>query len=66
MTHGDLSPEELERMGIGPGLIRMSVGVEHYEDIIADLEQALAAVEVPPEKERAARRGAARAAAGHH
>jgi methionine-gamma-lyase len=65
MTHGDLSPAELERMEIGPGLIRMSVGVEHYEDIIADLEQALAAVEVSPEKERAARRGAARAAAVH-
>jgi methionine-gamma-lyase len=63
MTHGDLSPEELKRMGIGPGLVRMSVGVEHYEDIIADLEQALAAVEVPEGKEKAARGGAAHAAA---
>lgn len=63
MTHGDLSPEELERMGIGPGLVRMSVGVEHYEDIIADLEQALEVVEVPEGKEKAARRGAAHIAA---
>ena len=65
MTHGDLSPAELDRMGIGPGLIRVSVGVEHYEDILADLEQALAAVEVPEGKEKAARLGAAHAAAVH-
>jgi O-acetylhomoserine/O-acetylserine sulfhydrylase-like pyridoxal-dependent enzyme len=28
-------------MGITPGMVRMSVGVEHYEDIIADVAQAL-------------------------
>jgi methionine-gamma-lyase len=63
MTHGDLSSQELARMGIGPGLVRMSVGVEHYEDIIADLEQALAAVDVPEGKEKSTHRAAAHAAA---
>ena len=47
MTHADLPQEERERMGITPGLIRVSVGVEHYEDIIADLRQALDAVGAP-------------------
>jgi methionine-gamma-lyase len=47
MTHADLPREELRRMGITPGLVRLSVGVEHYEDIIADLRQALAAVAEP-------------------
>jgi O-acetylhomoserine/O-acetylserine sulfhydrylase-like pyridoxal-dependent enzyme len=28
-------------MGVTPGLVRLSVGVEHYEDILADLRQAL-------------------------
>ncbi len=41
MTHADLPPEAQARMGMGPGMIRLSVGVEHYEDIIADLSQAL-------------------------
>ncbi len=43
MTHADVTPEDQLRYGITPGLIRLSVGVEHYTDIIADLEQALAA-----------------------
>lgn len=43
MTHADVPPEEREREGIGPSMVRISVGVEHYEDILADLEQALAA-----------------------
>ena len=47
MTHADLPQEERERMGITPGLSRVSVGVEHYEDIIADLRQALDAVGAP-------------------
>ncbi len=41
MTHSDVPPEEQQRMGITPGLVRLSVGVEHYEDILADLSQAL-------------------------
>ena len=41
MTHSDISPADQERMGISPSVVRLSVGVEHYEDIIADVEQAL-------------------------
>ncbi len=44
MTHGDMAPEDRERMGICASMVRLSVGVEHYEDIIADVEQALGAV----------------------
>jgi methionine-gamma-lyase len=41
MTHADVPPAEKARMGIADGLIRISVGIEHPEDIIADLRQAL-------------------------
>ena len=41
MTHSTYTPEEREAHGIGEGLIRLSVGLEEVEDIIADLEQAL-------------------------
>lgn len=44
MTHSDISRDAQERMGITPGMVRLSVGVEHPDDLIADLEQALAAV----------------------
>ncbi len=44
MTHSDVEPDERERLGITEGLVRISVGVEHYEDLIADMEQALDAV----------------------
>jgi methionine-gamma-lyase len=44
MTHSDIPAEDQPRMGITPALVRVSIGVEHYEDIIADLDQALAAV----------------------
>jgi O-succinylhomoserine sulfhydrylase len=40
-THGRLSEEERLEAGIAPGLIRISVGLEHVEDIIKDLQQAL-------------------------
>ena len=43
-THAAMGPEELKKAGIPPTLIRISVGLEAEEDIIADLEQALAAV----------------------
>lgn len=42
-THSPLSPADLEKCGIAPDLIRLSVGIEDKADIIADLEQALAA-----------------------
>lgn len=41
MTHSDVPPEERRRMGISEGMIRLSVGVEHPSDLIADLAQAL-------------------------
>jgi methionine-gamma-lyase len=53
MTHADLPLEERQRMGITAGLVRISVGVEHYEDIIADLRQALDAVGPPARAARA-------------
>ena len=40
-THRQLSEEDLKKAGVPHNLIRLSVGIEHYEDIIADLEQAL-------------------------
>ena len=42
-THRQLSPEELGRAGVSEDLVRLSIGIEHVDDIIADLEQALAA-----------------------
>ena len=40
-THSGLSEEERRATGITPGLIRVSVGLEHIDDIIADVAQAL-------------------------
>ena len=40
MTHSTYSPEELAAAGIPEGLVRLSVGLENAEDIIADLKQA--------------------------
>lgn len=42
-THQQLSEEEREAAGVTPGYVRLSVGLEHIDDILADLEQALAA-----------------------
>jgi methionine-gamma-lyase len=42
MTHSTYTPEERHRHGISDGLVRLSVGLEGVEDILADLEQALA------------------------
>jgi methionine-gamma-lyase len=41
MTHADVPREAQDAMGITPALVRISVGVEHPEDLIADLRQAL-------------------------
>lgn len=43
-THSQLSAEELAACGIKPNTIRLSVGIEHIDDILADLEQGFAAV----------------------
>jgi O-acetylhomoserine (thiol)-lyase len=45
-THSQLGPEEQASTGVTPDLIRLSVGLEHVDDLIADLEQALAAATV--------------------
>jgi methionine-gamma-lyase len=44
MTHADVSPEAKREAGVSDSLIRLSVGIEHPDDTIADLEQALAVV----------------------
>ena len=41
MTHASIPPDLREAIGIGDGLIRLSVGIEDVDDLIADLEQAL-------------------------
>lgn len=44
MTHASMTPEARAKAGIGDDLIRISVGLEHPDDLIADLNQALAAI----------------------
>jgi len=41
MTHAAMSAEAREVAGIGPGLLRLSVGIEHVDDLLADLEVAM-------------------------
>jgi O-acetylhomoserine (thiol)-lyase len=40
-THRQLTPEEQLRVGVTPEMIRLSVGIEHIDDILEDLDQAL-------------------------
>lgn len=40
-THRQLTDQQLEEAGVSPDLIRMSIGIEHVDDIIADIDQAL-------------------------
>ncbi|MBL0952924.1 MAG: O-acetylhomoserine aminocarboxypropyltransferase/cysteine synthase, partial [Pseudomonas sp.] len=42
-THSQLSPEEQVSSGVTPGYVRLSIGIEHIDDILADLSQALEA-----------------------
>src|SRR5256885_12667036 len=53
-THRQLSPEEQERVGVKPEMIRLSVGIEHIDDILADLAQALEAQQCTAIDEEAA------------
>jgi O-acetylhomoserine (thiol)-lyase len=46
-THRQMSQEELARAGVSPEMIRLCVGIEHPDDIIADLDRALAAAQRP-------------------
>ena len=43
MTHADVPPDENQASGVTPGLIRMSVGIEHLSDLRRDLQHALGA-----------------------
>ena len=43
-THRQLSDDQLRAAGISADLVRLSVGIEHVDDILADLDQALAAL----------------------
>jgi O-acetylhomoserine (thiol)-lyase len=43
-THRQLSPEELKTAGVTEDLVRISVGIEHIDDILADIDQALDSV----------------------
>jgi O-acetylhomoserine (thiol)-lyase len=43
-THAQLEPEERQRIGVKPNTIRLSIGVEHIDDIIEDLEKGFAAI----------------------
>jgi cystathionine gamma-synthase len=49
MTHAAMTPEQRATAGIGDGLVRLSVGLEHVEDLIADLLPALDALVDQPE-----------------
>ena len=44
MTHRQLTDEQLVKAGISPTMVRLSVGIEHVDDILADLEQAFAQI----------------------
>jgi O-acetylhomoserine (thiol)-lyase len=44
-THRQMSPQEQEKAGVRPEMIRLSVGIEHIDDILADLDQALTAAQ---------------------
>jgi O-acetylhomoserine (thiol)-lyase len=47
-THSQLGPADQLASGVTPGYVRLSVGIEHIDDILADLDQALAAATMLP------------------
>jgi O-acetylhomoserine (thiol)-lyase len=47
-THRQMTADEQRAAGVGPGSIRLSVGIEHIDDILADLDQALATAAAGP------------------
>lgn len=52
-THSQLSPADQLASGVTPGYVRLSIGIEHIDDIIADLNQALAAATMQPQTKAA-------------
>ena len=55
-THSQLEPEEQAATGVTEDLVRLSVGLEHVDDLIADLDQALARRDRRPSADARARR----------
>lgn len=49
MTHADVDPEHKEELSITSKMIRLSIGVENYQDIVSDLAQAFTAIPLPAE-----------------
>ncbi|HJZ97510.1 MAG TPA: PLP-dependent transferase, partial [Candidatus Solibacter sp.] len=47
-THAGMSAQELAESGVGDGLVRISVGIEDWRDLLADFEQALEAISCQP------------------
>ena len=43
-THRQLDPQELAKAGVSESMVRLSIGIEHIDDLLEDLDQALAAV----------------------
>jgi len=43
-THSQLSPEEQLQTGVTQGYVRLSIGIEHCDDIVADIDQALSSL----------------------
>ncbi|SSU68365.1 homocysteine synthase [Acinetobacter baumannii] len=43
-THRQLNEQELKAAGVSEDMVRLSIGIEHVDDLIADLEQALSSV----------------------
>jgi O-acetylhomoserine (thiol)-lyase len=43
-THRQLNPQELAKAGVSLDMVRLSIGIEHIDDLLADLDQALTAV----------------------
>lgn len=58
MTHADIAPDDQRRMGITPSTIRLSVGVDHPDDLIADPEAAALPTGTPRGRGRRRRRAA--------
>jgi cystathionine beta-lyase/cystathionine gamma-synthase len=44
MTHASIPPETRHAAGLSDGLVRLSVGIEHVDDLLADVQRALAAL----------------------
>ena len=59
-THGQMSPTEQRKAGVTPEMIRLSVGIEHIDDIISDLDHALDAMESARQRAESALEGVVR------